>query len=125
MSQQPVVDKKQIGLTSVGQAALEVLMADGRFATETDAYRFCISYAIASALDLDSAPQGGYATKFNAIGGVDIGSGIRDLLDVLGIGDPHRPYATAEKLAEMGVTEVARRLGESESLADIMAYVSG
>jgi hypothetical protein len=125
VAQQPTEDKKQIGLTVTGQAALQVLMADGRFATEYDAYRFCISYAIAANLKLDDAPQGGYGTKFNASGGVDIGSGIRDLLDVLSIGDPNRPYATAEKLAEMGVTEVARRLEGSENLADIMSDVAG
>ena len=117
-------DKRQIGLTSAGQTALEVLMADGRFATETDAYKFGISYAIAAGLDPDDAPPGGYNTKFNAGGGLDIDGVIRDLIDVLAVGDPARPYATAEKLAELGVTAVARRLEGSESLADIMVDVS-
>ena len=45
-------------------------MADGRFATETDAYKFGISYAIAAGLDPDEAPPGGYNTKFNAGGGL-------------------------------------------------------
>ena len=97
-------DKRQIGLTPAGQTALEVLMADGRFATETDAYKFGISYAIAAGLDPDEAPTGGYNTKFNASGGLDIDGVIRDLIDVLAVGDPVRPYATAEKLAELGVT---------------------
>lgn len=124
MVQAPSEDKKQVGLTSAGQASLEVVMAEGRFATESDAYRFGISYAIAADLDIEQAPQGGYATKFNAAGGIDLGNGIRDLLDVLGIGDPQRPYATAEKLAEIGITDIARRLQGSESLADIMISVS-
>jgi hypothetical protein len=123
MVQAPSEDKKQIGLTAVGQEALEIMMAEDRFATESDAYRFGITYAIAAALDLEEAPQGGYATKFNAAGGLDLGNGIRDLLDVLGIGDPQRPYATAEKLAELGITDIARRLQGSESLADILADV--
>ena len=118
-------DKRQIGLTSAGQAAIEVLMTDGLFASETDAYKFGISYAIAAGLDLDEAPNGGYTTKYNAMGGIDIDGVIRDLIEVLGVGDPGRPYVTAEKLAELGVTEVARRLEGSESLADIMDGVSG
>jgi len=117
-------DKRQIGLTSAGQTALEVMMTDGRFATETDAYKFGISYAIAAGLDPDEAPSGGYNTKFNASGGIDIDGIIRDLIDVLAVGDSRRPYATAEKLAELGVTAVARRLDGSESLADIMLDVS-
>jgi len=117
-------DKRQIGLTSAGQAAIEVLMADGRFATETDAYRFGISYAIAARLDPDQAPSGGYNTKFNASGGLDLDGTLRDLIDVLVIGDSTRPYVTAEKLAELGVTAVAKRLEGNESLADIMADVS-
>jgi hypothetical protein len=121
---QPGEDKRQIGLTPVGQAAIEVLMADGRFATETDAYKFGISYAIAAGLDPNEAPTG-YKTKFNVIGGLDIDGVIRDLIDVLTVGDPSRPYATAEKLAELGVTAIARRLEGSQSLADIMADVSG
>jgi hypothetical protein len=117
-------DKRQIGLTPAGQTALEVMMADGRFATETDAYKFGISYAIAAGLDPENAPLGGYNTKFNASGGLDIGGVIRDLIEVLEVGDPKRPYATAEKLAELGVTEVARRLEGNESLADVMENIS-
>jgi hypothetical protein len=118
-------DKRQIGLTSIGQAALEVLMADGRFAEQTDAYKFGISYAIAAGFDPDEAPTGGYNTKFNAGGGLDIDGVIRDLINVLSVGDPERPYATSEKLAELGITAIARRLEGNESLADIMLDISG
>lgn len=113
-------DKKQIGLTPAGSEALSVLMQEDLFASEQDAYKFAISFAIAADLDLDSAPQGGYGTKYNASGGVDIDGLIRDLVAVLGVGDVDRPYATAEKLAELGVTAVAARLQGSESLADII-----
>lgn len=58
-------------------------------------------------------------------GGIDIDGIIRDLIDVLAVGDPGRPYATAEKLAELGNTAIGKRLEESESLADIMLNVSG
>lgn len=117
-------DKRQIGLTSIGQTAIEVMMGDSRFATETDAYKFGISYAVAARLNPEEAPPGGYNTKFNASGGLDIDGVIRILVEVLAIGDPKRPYATAEKLAELGVTAVAKRLEGNESLADIMADVS-
>lgn len=118
-------DKKQIGLTPAGSAALAVLMEEDRFSSETDAYKFAIAYAIAAELDLDSAPSGGYGTKYNASGGVDIDGLIRSLIDILNVGDTDRPYATAEKLAELGVTAIAERLRGSESLADIMSNPLG
>jgi hypothetical protein len=65
-----------------------------------------------------------YNTKFNALGTLESGSSIRDLIEILGIGETNRPFATAEKLAELGVTKLARRLGGSKSLADIMTEVS-
>jgi hypothetical protein len=117
-------DKQQIGLTPKGDDALQVLVADGRFANQTDAYRFAISYAIAAGLDPVDAPQGGYNTKFNALGTLESGSSIRDLIDILAVGDLRRPFATAEKLAELGVREIARRLEGNESLADIMTGVA-
>ena len=120
-------DKQQIGLTSTGNEAIEVLAPetrDGLFASQTDAYRFAISYAIAMGLDPADAPQGGYSTKFNALGTLESGSSIRDLIDILNVGDTSRPFATAEKLAELGVRELARRLQGNESLADILNEVS-
>jgi len=117
-------DKQQVGLTPTGDEAIQVLISDGRFASQTDAYRFAISYAIAAGLDPADAPIGGYVTKFSALGTVESGSSIRDLIDILGIGETSRPFATAEKLAELGVREIARRLEGNESLADIMSQVS-
>jgi hypothetical protein len=120
-------DKQQIGLTPAGDEAIKVLAPDGRdglFASQTDAYRFAISYAIAAGLDPADAPSGGYSTKFNALGTLESGSSIRDLIDILDIGDTNRPFATAEKLAELGVCEIARRLQGNESLAEIMNDVS-
>jgi hypothetical protein len=117
-------DKQQIGLTVTGDDALQIVVADGRFSNQTDAYRFAISYAIAAGLDPADAPQGGYNTKFNALGTLESGSSIRDLIEILGIGETNRPFATAEKLAELGAREIARRLEGNESLADIMTEVS-
>jgi hypothetical protein len=120
-------DKQQVGLTPTGNEAIEVLAPetrDGLFASQTDAYRFAIAYAVAAGLDPADAPPGGYVTKFSALGTLESGSSIRDLIEILGIGETSRPFATAEKLAELGVREIARRLEGNESLADIMHEVS-
>jgi hypothetical protein len=44
-------------------------------------------------------------------------------LEILQVGDQARPFATAEKLAELGVREISRRLEGNESLADIMSGI--
>jgi hypothetical protein len=114
-------DKKQIGLAANGGRALDRLLAEGLFATEGDAYKFGIAYAIAVGLGPEDAPDRGYGTKFNATGGLDRDGLIRDVLTVLQIGDVSRPYATAERLAEAGLVAVAKRVDAHESLAEILA----
>jgi hypothetical protein len=114
-------DKKQIGLGANGSRALDSLMAAGLFATEGDAYKFAIAYAIAVDLGPEDAPEGGYGTKFNATGGLDRDGLIRDVLTVLHIGDASRPYATAERLAEVGMVALAKRIDAHESLAEILS----
>lgn len=115
-----VSDKKQIGLTPAGSEALGILMGHGLFATESDAYRFGIAYSIANALDVSRAPAGKYETKFNAAGGLDRDGTVRDLLLILGVGDRSRPYATAERLAEIGVAALAKRVAANEGLDKIL-----
>lgn len=113
-------DKQQIGLTTIGDEALRSL-ADAYFdGSGVDAYRFCIAYAIGVGLDVKDAPQSGYTTKYNALGGVESGTYLRDLLEILDVGDASRPFATAERLAELGVREVTGRLQNGEGLADIL-----
>ena len=68
----------------------------------------------------DDAPDSGYATKFNATGGLDREGLVRDLLRVLEIGDVARPYATAERLAEVGLSALVKRIEAHESLAEIL-----
>lgn len=114
-------DKQQIGLTADGQRAIEILMAEDLFDTETDAYKIGISYAIAAGLEPGSAPTGGYTTKFNARGGIDSDGRVSEVIETLGIGETGRTYATAERLAELGITVIARRLQGSENLADIIS----
>lgn len=113
-------DKRQIGLTPAGNAALAHLMDSGLFAQETDAYRFAIAYSLAKGWNVSDAPEGGYQTKFNAAGGLDVYQEIRDLISMLRPEYGERPYASAERLAELGVTDLARRFSANESMADIL-----
>lgn len=114
-------DKKQIGLTKVGNEALAILMDAALFATETDAYKVAIAYALAQGLEPASAPDGGYQTKFNAAGGLDVYGEIRDLVVALRPDDADHPYLTAERLAELGISELANRIAAHENMAQILA----
>ncbi len=113
-------DKVQIGLTKVGQEALDRIMGMGLFTNEGDAYKVAIAYSIAKQLPLAQAPEGGYATKFNAAGGLDRDGTVRDLVNILMPDQKDRPYATAEKLAEIGLVQLSERLVAQETLADIL-----
>jgi hypothetical protein len=117
-------DKQQIGLTPEANDAIAQIATDHFGGSQQDAYRFAIAYAIGAGLDLDDAPQGGYTTKFSALGTLETGTSLRDLLEILQIGEPNRPFATAEKLAELGVREIATRLEGNETLADLLEEVA-
>ncbi|MGO4359322.1 hypothetical protein [Terrabacter sp. RAF57] len=112
-------DKKQIGLTPEANDAIAAIAAEHFGGNQQDAYRFAISYSIGAGLDLSDAPTGGYTTKYHAEA-VESGTSLRELFLILGIGDPDRPFATAEKLAELGVRDMARRLDGNETLADLL-----
>ena len=117
-------DKQQIGLTPETNDAIAQIATDHFGGSQQDAYRFAIAYAIGAGLDLDDAPKGGYVTKFSALGTLETGTSLRDLLEILQIGEPARPFATAEKLAELGVRDIARRLEGNETLADLLVEVT-
>jgi hypothetical protein len=72
----------------------------------------------------DQAPKGGYQTKFNAAGGIDIDGQIRDLIGILLPECSERPYATAERLAELGMSVLAKRIADQDSLADLLLGLS-
>lgn len=112
-------DKKQIGLTPEANELIARIAAEHFGGSQQDAYRFAISYAIGAGLDLNDAPAGGYTTKYHAEA-VESGTSLRDLFQILEVGDPERPFATAEKLAELGVRDMARRLEGNETLADLL-----
>ncbi|TYK51077.1 hypothetical protein [Actinomadura decatromicini] len=114
-------DKQQIGLTPEANEAITKIAAEYFGGSQQDAYRFAISYAIGANLDIADAPQSGYVTKYSALGTLESGSSLRDLLELLKVGDPARPFATAEKLAELGVRDITRRLDGNETMADILS----
>lgn len=118
-------DKQQIGLTEDANAAIVGIANDYFGGSQLDAYRFAMAYAIGEGLDPDTAPQGGYVTKYSALGTVESGTTVRDLLRILKIGDQSRPFATAEKLAEIGIRALSHRLNEHETIADLLAEVCG
>jgi hypothetical protein len=117
-------DKKQVGLTNRGGEALAVLMKTGLFPNESDAYRVGIAYSLAKPLNMNAAPESGYHTKFNAVGGLDTDGRIRQLIEILRPDLSERPYATAEKLAELGIVELARRVNEHDSIPTILSELS-
>lgn len=117
-------DKQQIGLTPEANDAIAKIATDHFGGSQQDAYRFAVAYAIGADLNLDDAPQGGYVTKFSALGTLESGTKIRDLLEILQIGEASRPFATAERLAELGVRDLARRLDGNETLADLLDEVT-
>ncbi len=116
-------DKTQIGLTREGDEALAVLMREQLFGADSDAYKLGIAFALAKGMQIEDAASGGYQTKFNAAGGLDRDGVVRDLITVLRPENAARPYAAAERFADMGIREIARRVAAHESLADILAEV--
>ncbi|GIL29182.1 hypothetical protein [Actinocatenispora comari] len=117
-------DKQQIGLTLEGNNAIETVSNEYFGGSQKDAYLFAITYAIGADLAIENAPQGGYTTKYNGIGTLDPSGSVRELLEILNIGEPGRPMATMERLAELGVRDLARRVAGNETMADIMASVA-
>jgi len=120
-SPESAADKKQIGLSSAGDLALKGLLAQGLFESETDAYKVSIAFALAKGIEPGPTPEGGYQTKFNAAGGLDVYGEIKDVICLLRPQDADRPYATAERLADLGVKEIAARIESHQSLAEILA----
>ena len=116
-------DKQQIGLTQTGNDVIEPIAKEYFGGSQKEAYLFAISFAIGADLDIVSAPQGGYTTKYNGIGTIDPTGSVRKLLEILNIGERDRPLATMEKLADIGIRDIARRLSGNETMAEIMANV--
>jgi hypothetical protein len=117
-------DKVQIGLTRGGDDALDQIMALGLFASEGDAYRFAVAYALGRGITPAEGSGGGFGTKFHASGGLDRDGNLRQLVTLLKPEHSTRPYATAERLADAGLRELAQRLLAHETLTDMLSELS-
>ena len=116
-------DKSQIGLTAEGSAALSLLIEQGLFGSEGDGYKFGVAYALGSGLTADPSAKG-YTTKFNAAGGLDRDGSLREIVPLLSGDGAERPYATAERLADAGLRDLARRIAQRESLSEILSELT-
>lgn len=96
-------DKKTIGVTPANAAALADLTRRGNFASELDAAKFAMGYAIKMGMRTGSAE--GTETKWN-VGSVDPDGSLRSLLEAL-FPDVAEPYRTAEFLMNEGVKSLA------------------
>lgn len=107
MSTTPIAEPTMIGLSEKSHAILKRLKEDGHFAEMADAYRFGIALALANGV-IPSEPPPPRTTIFS-VATVDpdreIGNAIRALMET---GDVPI-YRWVERLAEWGVTELARR----------------
>ncbi|MER2552606.1 MAG: hypothetical protein ABTQ28_04995 [Thauera sp.] len=101
-----------IGLSEKAHPLLRRLKEDGHFAEMADAYRFGIALALAHGVipDEPAAPR---ATIFS-VATVDpdreIATAIRTIIDTEGL----PVYRWAERLAEWGVAELARRAEDGD-----------
>ena len=120
-------DKTQIGLTNEGDASLDFVMQrePKLFPQARDAYRFAICYAIALGFGAEDAPKSGYETKFSASGSLDSDGILSDIVEMMDLETAGRPYATLERLAELGICDIARRLLVDETLTDILEPLLG
>ena len=94
-------DKKQIGLTPTGNSSLTQLMDAGLFSAETDAYKIAISYGsprvvIRQALRMGAIKRS--STRLEAWTSITKSA---ILIRILRPENSERPYATAERLAEL------------------------
>lgn len=117
------VDKTTVGVTPAGATALERLMSTGWFTEEIDAYRLAIACAISKALVV-SASLPGVQTKFN-VGTLNKDDQVRTI--VAGFSDEagERPFAHAEKLADVGLKYLVERLVDrEETLSSVLLDLS-
>lgn len=99
-------DKKTIGISKTNAAALNTLVAAGRFGSELDAAKFAMAYAIKIGLPAGTAE--GTETKWN-VGSVDPDGSLRSLLEAL-FPTSSEPYRLAEYLMNEGIKHLVETL---------------
>jgi len=102
-------DKKTIGITSANAAALTAITSRGHFASELDAAKFAMGYAIK--LGITPGVAEGTETKWN-VGSVDSDGTLRSLLEALFPG-LLEPYRAIESLIDEGIKALHQQTGGS------------
>lgn len=97
------VDKKTIGIAKGNLAALAALVESGKFASELDAAKFAMAYAVRSGVSAGATE--GADTKWN-VGSVDPDGSLRSLIEAL-YPDATEPYRLAEYFMNEGVKLLA------------------
>jgi len=95
-------DKKTIGITRENQASLSNLVDGGYFASEIDAAKFAMAYAIKNDIELRRVP--GADTKWN-VGSVDPDGTLAALIRTLYPNTNH-PYRLLEELVNIGLADL-------------------
>ncbi|RYV50990.1 hypothetical protein [Pengzhenrongella frigida] len=111
-------DKVQIGLGQDADNALKALVDQGIFPNEGVGYKFGVAYALSLGTTPEEVEIIGNKTKF-AVAGLDPDGRLSILITTF-LPDSDRPYWAAEKLADWGLRDLARRLAAHEDLAEIM-----
>ena len=109
-------DKKTVGITKGNATALAELVSAGRFASEMDAAKFAMAYAIKSGVTHGSTE--GAETKWN-VGSIDPDGSVRSLVEAL-CPDVSEPYRVAEHLMNEGIKMLTAQFGRGADLYDVM-----
>ena len=111
-----------IGLGERAHTALKNLKEQSYFAEMADGYRFAVALALAHGA---AAPKiGAGRTTFLNVGSLDPERSIYDAVRALRDETDEPVYTTAERLAEWGVMEIAKRLEAGDfSVVEILEEV--
>jgi hypothetical protein len=108
------VDKKTIGIAKANLAALASLVEGGNFASELDAARFAMAYAVRAGLPPGTSE--GADTKWN-VGSVDPDGTLRSLIEALCPG-ASEPYRLVEFFMNEGIKMLASRRAAGRDVYD-------
>jgi len=110
------VDKKTIGVTSENKAVLARMVEAGRFASELDAAKFAMAYAINQ--ETPAGGTDGAPTKWN-VGSVDPDGSLRSLIEAL-FPTASEPYRLVEYLMNEGLRLLDSGSGPPADVVDIL-----
>jgi len=105
-----MLEPTTIGLSELNHSKLKQLVGEGKFSEMRDAYRFAI--ALSLAMRIDPPEIEGKKQTFLNIGSLDPDGEIASVISALRKENEGSIYRYAEKLADWGVAELARRASE-------------